>query len=86
MDASLLIGAPIGLGILLAFGIVMVAMAYLAQWGRTPAVCYSYPTRRSTPRREPQRRDSARVSSLSPLRDAPLGWAMTVQWGEQQPP
>jgi hypothetical protein len=27
----LLIGAPIGLGILLAFGIVMVAMAYLAQ-------------------------------------------------------
>jgi hypothetical protein len=31
MDASLLIGAPIGLGILLAFGIVMVAMAYLAQ-------------------------------------------------------
>ena len=45
MDASLLIGAPIGLGILLAFGIVMVAMAYLAQCGRTPAVCYSYPTR-----------------------------------------
>ena len=31
MDASLLIGAPIGLGILLAFGIVMVALAYLAQ-------------------------------------------------------
>ena len=31
MDASLLIGAPIGLGILLALGIVMVAMAYLAQ-------------------------------------------------------
>jgi hypothetical protein len=31
MDASFLIGAPIGLGILLAFGIVMVAMAYLAQ-------------------------------------------------------
>ena len=31
MDASLSIGAPIGLGILLAFGIVMVAMAYLAQ-------------------------------------------------------
>ena len=31
MDASLLIGAPIGLGILLAFGIVMVAMAYLTQ-------------------------------------------------------
>jgi hypothetical protein len=31
MDASLLIGAPIGLGILLASGIVMVAMAYLAQ-------------------------------------------------------
>ena len=29
MDA--MIGAPIGLGILLAFGIVMVAMAYLAQ-------------------------------------------------------
>ena len=41
MDASLLIGAPIGLEILLAFGIVMVAMAYLAQRGRTPAVCYS---------------------------------------------
>jgi hypothetical protein len=31
MDASLLIGAPIGRAILLAFGIVMVAMAYLAQ-------------------------------------------------------
>ena len=31
MDASLAVGAPIGLGILLAFGIVMVAMAYLAQ-------------------------------------------------------
>jgi hypothetical protein len=31
MDTSLLIGAPLGLGILLALGILMVLMAYLAQ-------------------------------------------------------
>jgi len=31
MDISLLIGAPLGLGILLALGILMVVMAYLAQ-------------------------------------------------------
>jgi hypothetical protein len=31
MDGSLLIGAPIGLGVLLAAGIVMVVMSYLAQ-------------------------------------------------------
>jgi hypothetical protein len=31
MDASLLIGAPLGLGILLALGILMVAMSYLSQ-------------------------------------------------------
>jgi hypothetical protein len=31
MDTSLLIGAPLGLGILLALGILMVVMAYLAQ-------------------------------------------------------
>jgi hypothetical protein len=31
MDAGLLIGAPLGLGVLIALGIVMVAMAYLAQ-------------------------------------------------------
>ena len=31
MDASLLIGAPVGLGLLLAFGILMVVMSYLAQ-------------------------------------------------------
>ena len=29
MDGSLLIGAPIGLGVLLAAGIVMVVMSYL---------------------------------------------------------
>ena len=31
MDASWLIGAPLGLGILLALGILMVAMSYLSQ-------------------------------------------------------
>jgi hypothetical protein len=31
MDVSLLIGAPLGLGILLALGILMVAMSYLSQ-------------------------------------------------------
>jgi hypothetical protein len=31
MDAGLLIGAPLGLGVLIALGILMVAMAYLAQ-------------------------------------------------------
>jgi hypothetical protein len=31
MDGSLLIGAPIGLGVLLAAGIVMVVMSYLTQ-------------------------------------------------------
>jgi len=31
MDAGLLIGAPLGLGILLAVGILMVAMSYLSQ-------------------------------------------------------
>jgi hypothetical protein len=31
MDTSLLIGAPLGLDILLALGILMVVMAYLAQ-------------------------------------------------------
>jgi hypothetical protein len=31
MDGSLLIGAPIGLGVLIAAGIVMVVMSYLAQ-------------------------------------------------------
>jgi hypothetical protein len=31
MDASLLIGAPLGLGILLALGILMVVMTYLTQ-------------------------------------------------------
>src|SRR5215468_5543289 len=31
MDASLLIGAPLGLGILLALGILMVVMSYLSQ-------------------------------------------------------
>jgi hypothetical protein len=31
MDAGLLIGAPLGLGLLIALGILMVAMAYLAQ-------------------------------------------------------
>jgi hypothetical protein len=31
MDASLLIGAPIGLGILLALGVLLVVMSYLAQ-------------------------------------------------------
>jgi hypothetical protein len=31
MDAGLLIGAPLGLGVLIALGILVVAMAYLAQ-------------------------------------------------------
>ena len=31
MDASMLIGPPLGLGILLALGILMVAMSYLSQ-------------------------------------------------------
>jgi hypothetical protein len=31
MDASLFIGAPLGFGILLALGILMVAMSYLSQ-------------------------------------------------------
>ena len=31
MDVSLLMGAPIGLGILLAAGILMVAMSHLTQ-------------------------------------------------------
>jgi hypothetical protein len=31
MDGGLLIGAPIGLGVLLAAGIVMVVMSYLTQ-------------------------------------------------------
>jgi hypothetical protein len=31
MDASLLVGAPLGLGILLALGILMLAMSYLSQ-------------------------------------------------------
>jgi len=31
MDVSLFIGAPLGLGILLALGILMVAMSYLSQ-------------------------------------------------------
>ncbi len=31
MDAGLLIGGPLGLGVLIGLGIVMVAMAYLAQ-------------------------------------------------------
>jgi hypothetical protein len=31
MDGSLLIGAPIGLGVLLAAGVVVVVMSYLAQ-------------------------------------------------------
>ena len=31
MNASLMIGAPLGLGILLALGILMVAMTYLSQ-------------------------------------------------------
>ena len=31
MDGSLLIGAPIGLGVLLAAGSVMVVMSYLTQ-------------------------------------------------------
>jgi hypothetical protein len=31
MNGSLLIGAPIGLGVLLAAGIVMVVMSYLTQ-------------------------------------------------------
>jgi len=31
MDASVLIAAPLGLGILLALGILMVAMSYLSQ-------------------------------------------------------
>ena len=31
MDASWLIGAPLGLGILLALGILMVAMSYFSQ-------------------------------------------------------
>jgi hypothetical protein len=31
MDGSLLIGAPIGLGVLLAAGIVMAVMSYLTQ-------------------------------------------------------
>jgi len=31
MDAGLLIAAPLGLGVLIALGILMVAMAYLAQ-------------------------------------------------------
>ena len=30
MNASLMIGAPLGLGILLALGILMVAMSYLS--------------------------------------------------------
>src|SRR5262249_13393339 len=34
MDASLLIGAPLGLAILLALGFLMVAMSYLAQYSR----------------------------------------------------
>jgi hypothetical protein len=33
MDASLLIGAPLGLGLLLALGGLMVVMSYLSQWG-----------------------------------------------------
>ena len=31
MDVNLLIGAPLGLGLLLALGILMVAMSYLSQ-------------------------------------------------------
>jgi hypothetical protein len=31
MDTSLFIGAPLGLGVLLALGILMVVMSYLAQ-------------------------------------------------------
>jgi hypothetical protein len=31
MDTSLLFGAPLGLGILLSLGILMVVMAYLTQ-------------------------------------------------------
>jgi hypothetical protein len=31
MDASLLMGAPIGLGVLLVAGILMVVMSYLTQ-------------------------------------------------------
>jgi hypothetical protein len=31
MDASLFIGAPLGFGILLALGILMVAVSYLSQ-------------------------------------------------------
>jgi hypothetical protein len=31
MDASVLIGAPLGFGILLALGILMLAMSYLSQ-------------------------------------------------------
>jgi hypothetical protein len=31
MDAGLLIGAPLGLGVLIGLGILMIAMAYLAQ-------------------------------------------------------
>jgi hypothetical protein len=31
MDASLLIGAPLGLGLLLALGVVMVVMNHLSQ-------------------------------------------------------
>jgi hypothetical protein len=31
MDMSLFIGAPLGLGVLLALGILMVAMSYLSQ-------------------------------------------------------
>jgi hypothetical protein len=33
MDASLLMGVPIGFGLLLAAGILMVVMSYLSQWG-----------------------------------------------------